>query len=69
MGRLTTHVLDTANGRPAAGVRIRLYACTGGTRRLVKNAKKIALLLLAVRRVGELESSPVVGLEKLLFAD
>ncbi len=26
MGRLTTHVLDTANGIPAAGVDIRLYA-------------------------------------------
>jgi len=26
MGRLTTHVLDTANGRPAAGVRVRVYA-------------------------------------------
>ncbi len=26
MGRLTTHILDTANGRPAAGVAIRLYA-------------------------------------------
>lgn len=25
MGRLTTHVLDTANGKPAAGVRIGLY--------------------------------------------
>lgn len=25
MGRLTTHVLDTANGRPAAGVGIRVY--------------------------------------------
>ena len=25
MGRLTTHVLDTANGRPAAAVRIALY--------------------------------------------
>lgn len=25
MGRLTTHILDTANGRPAAGVDIRLY--------------------------------------------
>jgi 5-hydroxyisourate hydrolase len=24
MGRLTTHVLDTATGRPAAGVRLRL---------------------------------------------
>ncbi len=26
MGRLTTHVLDTAHGRPAAGVPIALYA-------------------------------------------
>ena len=26
MSRLTTHVLDTANGVPAAGVAIRLYA-------------------------------------------
>ena len=26
MGRLTTHVLDTANGRPAAGVRVRVYS-------------------------------------------
>ena len=26
MALLTTHILDTANGRPAAGVRIRLYA-------------------------------------------
>ncbi len=25
MGRLTTHVLDTAAGRPAAGVRVALY--------------------------------------------
>ncbi|HSK42017.1 MAG TPA: hydroxyisourate hydrolase [Arenibaculum sp.] len=25
MGRLTTHVLDTAHGRPAAGMRIGLY--------------------------------------------
>lgn len=29
MGKLTTHVLDTANGRPAAGVRIRVYALGG----------------------------------------
>lgn len=26
MGRLTTHILDTANGVPAAGVDIRLFA-------------------------------------------
>lgn len=27
MARLSTHVLDTASGKPAAGVRIRLYTC------------------------------------------
>jgi 5-hydroxyisourate hydrolase len=26
MGRLTTHVLDTTNGKPAAGVAIRLFS-------------------------------------------
>ncbi len=29
MGRLTTHVLDTANGRPAAGVAVRVYRVDG----------------------------------------
>lgn len=29
MGRLTTHILDTAHGAPAAGVDIRLYALEG----------------------------------------
>jgi 5-hydroxyisourate hydrolase len=36
MGKLTTHVLDTANGRPGAGIRVELYALSGDTRRLVK---------------------------------
>lgn len=36
MGRLSTHVLDTMNGRPAAGMTIDLYAIDGDTRRLVK---------------------------------
>ena len=30
MGKLTTHVLDTASGIPAAGVEVRLYALDGG---------------------------------------
>jgi 5-hydroxyisourate hydrolase len=34
MGRLTTHVLDTANGKPAAGVVIELYL-VGDERRFV----------------------------------
>jgi len=37
MGKLTTHILDTANGRPAAGVDIRLYAL-GKDRELVAAA-------------------------------
>jgi 5-hydroxyisourate hydrolase len=39
MGKLTTHVLDTANGRAAAGVRIRVYAvdeAEGDDRRLLR---------------------------------
>ena len=31
MGRLTTHVLDTASGQPAAGLKIELYLLDGGT--------------------------------------
>lgn len=31
MGRLTTHVLDTANGCPAAGMRVALYRLDGAT--------------------------------------
>ena len=34
MGRITTHILDTANGAPAADVDVRLYAI-GSTRELV----------------------------------
>ncbi len=36
MGRLTTHVLDTARGKPAAGVKITLYRVSG------QNHQKIA---------------------------
>ena len=36
MGKLSTHVLDTANGRPAAGVHVALYAVIEGARSLVK---------------------------------
>ena len=31
-GRLTTHVLDTAGGRPAAGIRIELFRLDAGAR-------------------------------------
>lgn len=34
-GRLTTHVLDTARGKPAAGVRITLYRVSGNSHRKI----------------------------------
>ena len=33
MGKLTTHVLDTATGRPGAGIGVKLYRLAGETRR------------------------------------
>jgi 5-hydroxyisourate hydrolase len=36
MAGLSTHVLDTSRGKPAAGVTIHLYAFEGGARRCVK---------------------------------
>ena len=37
-GRLTTHVLDTASGKPAAGLRIALYRVSGNAHRKIKEA-------------------------------
>ncbi len=37
MGRLTTHILDTSHGGPAANVDVRLFA-TGDSRELVASA-------------------------------
>jgi 5-hydroxyisourate hydrolase len=34
MGRLTTHILDTASGTPATGVDLRLYLLDGGGREM-----------------------------------
>lgn len=36
-GRLTTHVLDTASGRPAAGLKIALYRVSGNAHRKIKD--------------------------------
>jgi 5-hydroxyisourate hydrolase len=38
MGKLSTHVLDTTQGKPGAGVGIELYVFDGDTRRLLKSA-------------------------------
>ncbi len=37
-GRLTTHVLDTASGRPAAGLKIALYRLSGNSHRKISEA-------------------------------
>ncbi len=39
LGRLTTHVLNTANGRPAAGMGIELFALDGEARTLLQSTK------------------------------
>jgi 5-hydroxyisourate hydrolase len=38
MGKLTTHVLDTAHGRPGAGIALELYTLDGDTRHLIAKA-------------------------------
>ena len=39
-GRLTTHVLDTASGKPAQGVAVSLFAIdASGARRLIKSTQ------------------------------
>ena len=38
MGFLTTHVLDTAHGLPAAGITVDLFSIEGDTRTLVQSA-------------------------------
>ena len=39
MSGLTTHVLDTANGRPAAGMSIELFAVDGDNRTRMKSVR------------------------------
>jgi len=36
MGKLSTHVLDTAHGKPGAGVQVELYAVSDSGRTLLK---------------------------------
>ncbi len=38
-GRLTTHVLDTASGKPAQGVTVSLFAIEASSRRLLKSTQ------------------------------
>jgi len=39
MGKLTTHVLDTAQGKPAADLEISLYRIIGETRQMIAGAR------------------------------
>jgi len=39
MGKLTTHVLDTANGRPGAGLSMELFLLEGKEWKLLKSVK------------------------------
>jgi 5-hydroxyisourate hydrolase len=65
MGRLSTHVLDTARGKPAAGLAIRLYSCRGAERLLVKS--------VVTNRDGRTDApllegnDVIVGLYELVF--
>lgn len=38
MGKLSTHVLDTTQGKPGAGVVVELYAVADGARTLLRSA-------------------------------
>lgn len=37
-GKLTTHVLDTASGKPAAGMKVALYRVSGNSHTKIKDA-------------------------------
>lgn len=41
MGRLTTHVLDTANGRPGAGIAVTVFRLDGGRHEIVRTVTNL----------------------------
>jgi 5-hydroxyisourate hydrolase len=53
MGRLTTHVLDTANGCPAANVRVELYR--------VKDTQKELIIQSSTNHDGRLDQPLLEG--------
>ena len=67
-GKLSTHVLDTANGCPAAGMKVELWLLDGEGRALLKTAKTNAdgrtdalLLSAAEMKTGHYEIIFFVG--------
>lgn len=66
VGRLTTHVLDTARGRPAAGVKIVLYRVSANShRRIVETVTNADGRSAAPLLEGK---ALVVGSYELVFA-
>lgn len=64
--KLTTHVLDTANGRPARNLQVELWAISGNERKLLKTARtnsdgRLPLLEDAEMQIGEFELVFFVG--------
>jgi 5-hydroxyisourate hydrolase len=66
MGKLTTHVLDTAQGRPAANITIELWQLQGETRHLIKTVHTNADGRTDVPLLGN--DALVVGVYELVFA-
>ena len=64
-GLLTTHVLDTAKGKPAAGISLDLYVMEGEERKLLKTVRTNA----AGRTDGPLleKEECVTGLYEIVF--
>jgi 5-hydroxyisourate hydrolase len=67
-GKLSTHVLDTANGCPAEGIKIELWSIVGNERQLVATTKTNAdgrtdlpLLFADKMKTGEYELVFFVG--------
>ena len=67
-GKLSTHVLDTANGCPASGMKIELWSLAGDKRQLVTTVKANAdgrtdspLLVADAMKAGEYELVFFVG--------
>ena len=66
MGRLTTHVLDTAQGRPGAAMRVRLYRKRGADYAALKDVRPTPTAA-ATRRCSRRRRSPP-GLYRLVFS-
>ncbi len=60
MGRLTTHVLDTMHGQPAAGVAIELYRLSG-----TGNTSRTLLKSVATNADGRVDTPLLQGAEML----